>query len=880
MKRILVMGLACVSSGVFALAEREELVVVDGTVTLTEPTSIAHLVMTNGVLEMNGFDCKVNRTSIGGASTIRNASDTHATLTAWTRRGETAAYDCALEGNFTFRRATTVEEGKVTCNLIRMKTVKTSGMYTEPNGWIGNTWRLSEIYLMNDGEDVAWPEGASDNRDGVLIDGDPTTMTATLTRGGETSLIVDFNGELTFDSFTYGTSDYNLRDPADFQLEAGLVSGGTTNWTVIAVLNKGCYLANGTTKNKRRYDAELPVKWADGYADGLVSIRTSSLGNRGIEVTGGTLDVGPSRKVTCRQVRLTTTKTSGLYTLASTDVNRKNIANTWRVSEVVLRNGGEDVAWPEGTTCNLGANAIDGDPKTLTSTIKRGTSLVINFGTDLTFDSFTYGTSDYNYRDPSDFILEAGVEEEGVMRWYPVAMVVKGGYLCGAKDRAYELYEPGFQVDWGLAAPAGQGLVLPETYEIAVADKAVVAVHASESDLTATRKVTGAGRVDWYGGRMADLTTTADFTGTLAPMTGLAGDGAPALASVEVSDGTLGLASTNNACPVWAKIGAAGALKTGGITARYLRFSVQKTTLDAEGSSLSVQVSELELLHNGKRVPWPSGTVAEYESTGAAINSNSPAISLVDGLADGSHRIYWRGTPVVIESPREVLFDGYRLYAGNDWLKRVNDAGLSRHPVSWTVEYSFDGETWLTFDQVEDNYIIYNKFTQEPYNLNEETNIQSSPEYVCAPFYSYEREASTLTIAGQGVALDGTSVPNGTTIRLKDGLLSGTAAVAGDAVVSAAGGVYDLALDVAGSLNLVREEDAPFTVHVGSALPARKTLFTCSTLDDDSLAVLNALTADDLPKGVNLRLWSRPADNGRTAYGFTALKAGFVLLVR
>ncbi len=465
--------------------------------------------------------------------------------------------------------------------------------------------------------------------------------------------------------------------------------------------------------------------------NGTVSLKSNDIRNKKIEVAEGALTVLPG-KITCNMVRLTVTKTMGQY-----NISDSWISDTARISEFVLINDGVDVPWLAGTTDTLENYATDGDwniTNNKPSTFALGIPVIIDFNGTLTFDSFTYGTSDYNHRDPSDFTLEAGIVANGVTNWYVVADFVRGHRFQSNKTETHYIRAtPAYPAAWQYPSP--RGVAFPEEYELAVAENAQLDVQFLGSDLTALCKVTGAGELKLTGRTAASLSTTADFSGAINVIDGIVDADVDHPAAVEVNHGTLSSFTTGNAYSGETTIGASGLLRANEMYCKYIRFSVQKTTYN-DPTQVSAQLQEMCLYYNGTKLVWPSNLVA---------TGNGGAPKLVDNdYETDANKILWSGVPVTITLPEPVRFNGYGLYTGNDYGGYNINYSLSRHPVSWTFEVSTDGENWFIFDKVEDNWWVVKKATGEKVELPRHSFSGWGDLYGKTLFYTFENGASIL----------------------------------------------------------------------------------------------------------------------------------------
>ena len=133
-------------------------------------------------------------------------------------------------------------------------------------------------------------------------------------------------------------------------------------------------------------------------------------------------------------------------------------------------------------------------------------------------------------------------------------------------------------------------------------------------------------------------------------------------------------------------------------TCRFVRFTVTRDRGNGVANDYlqGWAMSRLNLTLGGERVAYPAGSTVTLLSRDANKNStkNADAQNL---LTDNDSAIYFDfevATPIVIEMPEPVTFDGYNWWSRGD--------SPCRDPRSWIFEVSEDGKKWVTLDTVID----------------------------------------------------------------------------------------------------------------------------------------------------------------------------------
>lgn len=135
-------------------------------------------------------------------------------------------------------------------------------------------------------------------------------------------------------------------------------------------------------------------------------------------------------------------------------------------------------------------------------------------------------------------------------------------------------------------------------------------------------------------------------------------------------------------------------------TCRFVRFTVTRDRGDSvanqNGNLLGWAMSRLNLTLGGARVAYPAGSTVTLLSRDANMNStwNAAAQNLLTDNDSASSFNLELATPIMIEMPESVTFDGYNWWSCNDMPRR--------DPRSWIFEVSEDGKKWVALDAVID----------------------------------------------------------------------------------------------------------------------------------------------------------------------------------
>ena len=744
-----------------------------------------------------------------------------------------------------------------------------------------------------------------------------------------------------------------------------------------------CHLDTSTVRNDGAADATLTVApsaptnlaYSGTLADGAgrlffalsgaatCDFSGATLVNSGLSVAnGGTISLARSNRTTATLLRFNPTAMRP-GPAAEPFYGGSGV----QISEFRLTCDGEAVSWPEGTTAWTGtASKADETPdcvldgKTATKWYTAVPApLVITCPAPVAFNGYQFATAgDAPGRDPASWTVDVGTVVGAVTNWTTFDRQVDA-------TNAVPLARGAFSGVFSSRTPVR---LLPDGYRLHVAAPATLALNwidetltnlSGDGTLVATNNVllaladgcTFTGRV--AGGdapiRFAFQTMPAPGVTPATPGTTLVNDGAPgALAftgtartvfgafadgtaplGLAVSDGaTLALHGSGSTHTGATAVGPGAAVLTGqGFMATHFRF----TPLKGSGGQKkqNMQLSELQLVRDGARLPWPDGTTAT--SSGDNSAKGEGASQLLDGST--STKCYWAfdTAPVVVVTPAPVSFEGYRWFTANDSMD-------SRNPVSWTFEYSLDGESWTLLDEQTDRETVTTIKTlaytldvgdlprRATDALSDFSTLQLAAAATCSVSHveetvgalagagtlrlsgdarvrlavaadaSFSGEvvgtgdlvkagAATQTLSGD-VALDGTLVVEAgvllldgaalrgvTNIVLNGGTLAGAATVANDLVLTSRGGVYAASLDVAGRLAL----DGVPTLGTGFAGQAvRGTAFTFKETDDAARAAFAAAACAETTPGD----WVFARRTDGTSFSWSVLPGGTMLLLR
>lgn len=138
----------------------------------------------------------------------------------------------------------------------------------------------------------------------------------------------------------------------------------------------------------------------------------------------------------------------------------------------------------------------------------------------------------------------------------------------------------------------------------------------------------------------------------------------------------------------------------------WLRWTITKL----KGSTNICQMAELYLYDkDSNKLGWISGTTVNAPSQASYSSSEGPE-KIIDGNVNtkfclSNFNIYTTsGMPIVIEIPETVDFTSYSYVTAND--------SSERDPISWTLELSYDNETWFTVSEISGATITNNRLAE------------------------------------------------------------------------------------------------------------------------------------------------------------------------
>ncbi len=298
----------------------------------------------------------------------------------------------------------------------------------------------------------------------------------------------------------------------------------------------------------------------------------------------------------------------------------------------------------------------------------------------------------------------------------------------------------------------------PSPFALNVVEGAMLSIDSLQSDLNETCSLTGGGVVNLNGMTTASIFTGESFTGDVYVNGKIVDKVSGGGNGIVLNGGVLRMTTTGSQYSGETSVGASSRLVTGsgGVWAKYLRFSVQNNTHTSRTYAVKAQVGEIVLRRDGAALTWPAGTVATQEFNSVEI----PRI--VDNQASYEHDAYWEWdwrtataqstNGVVITLPSLTRFTGYSLYTGNGQICDITSTAEGvwldancRHPVSWTLQYSVDGITWIEFDKQVDNWKIGNP-AGEQFEIPRGPNDASLfKDYFNKIFYTYDLNVENVT---------------------------------------------------------------------------------------------------------------------------------------
>ena len=512
---------------------------------------------------------------------------------------------------------------------------------------------------------------------------------------------------------TGGTLDMNGISETVGRLDSASLSSAVTNGgAAAAVLTVGEGGAGGTFFGSLADGAPLGLTKTGTNVFTLAGAAGSQTATGGLRVEGGTLAIGTG----VRYVRVS----PGTARVAGTMP---------AMGEFQLLLKGQPVAWPSGTaitaTSSSGANVpgslIDSNARTYWQVGALPASGTIDMKRAVLCDGYRWYTcTDITDRDPLNWTVE--VSADGTA-WFTAdartnqtaitanrgalagAYAFSGAWPCDAVSAAMGAFVASGSVlrvtlqDESMAGLTGSGEVaLAAGASLRVADagsfagtvsgegrlllggNAALSVPSAAAAVTAVNDgaapaavTVGSNGETLFAGALADGSTssiglTKRGSGTLA----LLDAGSAYTGDTRVEQGVL-----NVQAPVW--------------SFRYVRFNPTLTkgnNTDANGYPYAI--AEFQLMRNGSAIAYPVGTVG-------SATTNSHADGRPQKAVDGWTTNRWLSAaipnPVVIDMKSSVSFDAYHWYNA-----ATNVSDEFRSPVSWTVDGSNDGVTWVPLD--------------------------------------------------------------------------------------------------------------------------------------------------------------------------------------
>lgn len=565
------------------------------------------------------------------------------------------------------------------------------------------------LELAKDGSTAAvyWIQGIEPGARAVVTGGSTHMITSDLCLNGG---VFDLNGhDLTLAA---------LRD-------SGAGKGGT-------IVNNGATAATLTIADADNADNTFSGDFAAGQAP-LTVVKAGAgrltfdggEANAAWSFTGGTTRFLAAGAVKAKHVRFRALASRPTGAHADSGIQFSEIRFLLDGAVVTLPAGSAASAPRPGPGNEDGTRILDGSTNTKWYCNDRSFADCVNtitFAEPVSFDAYQFATAnDAEGRDPYSWTIEAsldGVAWTVIDTQQEVSLTLSrrtwDDHVFSVKGKADI-----FPADVPVAIGAGAKVVLSfvdETLEnftcageLSLANEAEVTLAGTAA---ITGSVTGAGRLALATGAAAtpafttapDVTVVADGTDTLLALSepgtrtlaGPLADGTAALGvRVDAEDAELTLVggeATSYTGPTTVEQGSL--VVSGFLQARYFRFTVKKTT--RQMSTHMAQLSRLDLLRDEAVVAWPEGTTATTRNANPEKGEGAP--SLIDGNVDT--KCFWGNgdaTPVVIACPVPVAFSGYDWYTANDSIQ------YNRQPVSWSFEYSQDGENWTLLDEVVDS---------------------------------------------------------------------------------------------------------------------------------------------------------------------------------
>lgn len=771
---------------------------------------------------------------------------------------------------------------------------------------------------------------------GVVTNGSATAVTLTVGEGGASS---SFTGRLTDGPGTLalakvGAGTLTLPTAAMGYTGGSLVAGGTLRLTLSPPLTAGlAYRLDATDTGKLTLSGSNVTAWADSSPAGVnfaqgnaaqqpVYVPGAINGRPAVRFgAGGRKRMVASKDATARTVFIVSRMTTyvGLAGIWGQNVQDKGVrlnnATSWRHTG----NGADANDFSFGGEMYI--NGVSGfsfgsQPLHILTAVstadKVWTAAIGDYWNSPTYVRYFAG-------DIGEILVYSTIlsqaDREAVeaylrMKWFSGMTLPASQPVTVASGARLAVQG----VNLTLGSLSGGGTVAPESGNtVTLADYASFTGAVGGSGTVALRDAAGTdGR---FVPQSATVTVRNDGTqdavlrvGTAATniFYGSVQDGSNTLGIVHSGSGLTYFAGTNSTYTGETVITNGAAIVGGVISAKYIRFYPQMTRNYGDHTGTGYQLSEFQLMLNGVKVDYPSGTLATSEGKVAGAEGPEKAIDGLTGTKFYANLQPLR--PLVLALPEVVLFDGYRWYTAND--------ATGRDPVVWRVDVSEDGVNWVQID-VQDYSANQSAITLTRYALagtwivsdvasmnvfsdvsatvvsaSGTLGVASASETVGAlsgdgsillidagtlginafadAVFSggitgsgsvvktgaeTQSLSGALSFAGEIIVEEGvlnlesaelTGVTN-ITIRT-GGELTGHATVNGDLTVTFEGGVYSGSLAVSGALTVVGTVN--LGVPEGATIPFYSTLFSYASADAASQAALvNAVKPAPIPSG-------------------------------
>ena len=707
-----------------------------------------------------------------------------------------------------------------------------------------------------------------------------------------------------------------------------VINGGTQAATLAVGEGNGSSFFSGLLR-----DGASPLLFAKTGLGTMTLPAESIAYTGGTQVVGGTLRIQRENSMTAQLLRF-------LPLATRPDAQYSNTG--YQISEFQVMLNGVGVANPGGTTA-YAANPTAGNemaPKAVDGSITDkwycsvyGTPLIITFGQPVTFNSYRWATAnDALGRDPITWTLEVGVLGAGTTNWY--MLDAQTNYAPTTARNTW------IATNFVVYTPFNN--VIPDNHPVNVAAGARLALSNLKETI---ENLSGNGTLLLENSSVVTLTDVASFTGTVAgagalvlnapgaespafavrdygvtvrndgaedvsflydsPVTNLfcgsVQDGSKRLGIVQSGSGVTYFSGTNSTYTGPTQILGGQALVNGAASGKFVRFT---PTRMRSGSLYEYQISDFDLMFDGRKVPYPAGTTA-YTTNPLFTNYKEGPTNALDGNVNT--KFYSSVSPVsplVIALPETVFFDSYRWYTANDM--------APRDPSNWVVEASMDGVTWNVVDVRSNQTVTTTRFalagvygTSSVSNMNVFSDVSlvtlSAPGVLVVSRTSetvgplsgdgavrlaagatlginaFTNAAFTGGITGTGTVvktgeeaqtlsgalafagtlvvesgvldLQGATLTGITNIVIMSGAtLTGAATASGDLTVTFEGGSTSASLAVSGALEVVGT--VRLTVPAGVTYPYSSTLFSYASADAATLdALANAVKPSPLPSG-------------------------------